>query len=317
MRVWGRGILVAPLAALLLALPTAATPALAAKPKGLTLSSFKLKGSHGYEIEALAGQEGSGTTFAAISATFQSLGATYEAPAEPGSGMHADFGALGSLDLNFHRKERHIERFRKDCKVITEIGVFRGRFNFSGEAGYTSAEATAVSGEVTKFPDGVCFLDDFRRAPAPTLSLPPFLRGTLLVARSRTANGSIELEASKMNFDPEPRLSVQVKEKVGAIRIVRSASARLAKHGLVFGPGKPPRSADLKPPPPFSGTARFGDPTSGPPTWTGSLAISLPGAPGVAFAGPEFAARICLNTSPLGGCKVDLPPGKGRPEPEL
>jgi hypothetical protein len=315
MKVWGWRVSLVLAVVGVLAIPASALAARGKSAKGLTFSTLTLKGTHGYSIEALAVQEGGATTLAAISAKFQTLSATYEAPAEPGSGMHADFGALGSLDLNFHRKERHIERFRKDCKVINEFGVFRGRFNFSGEDGYTSAEATAVSGEVTKFPDGACFLDDFRRAPA--LSLPPFLRGTALVARSRTANGSIELEASEMNIDPRPRLSVRVKEKVGAIRIVRSASARLAGHGLVFGPGKPPRSADLKPPSPFTGTAHFEDPTSGPPTWAGSLAISLPGAPGVAFAGPQFAARICLDKSLLSDCKVDLPPGKGRPEPEL
>lgn len=301
--------------ACLAAVALSAPAALAAKPKGLTLSSFKLKGSHGYRIDVIAAQGGGGKALALLMAGFQNLSATYEAPAEAGPGVHADFGALGDLDLSFHRKRRQVEQLSRSCKVVTENGVFRGDLTFSGEGGYTSAEAKAVSGEVSRFPNGLCFLESFRRASGS--STPPFLQATSLVARSRTANGSIELEASEMKVGRDAFLSAKVKEKTGEVKIVRSAAVALTKEALVFGPGKPPRTADLKLPPPITGSAHFEDPVGGPPTWTGTLAISLPGAPELAFAGPDFVAKTCLNASLLSGCKVDLPPGKGRPEPEL
>ncbi|HEV7483061.1 MAG TPA: hypothetical protein VGO13_08170 [Solirubrobacterales bacterium] len=65
---------------------------------------------------------------------------------------------------------------------------------------------------------------------------------------------------------------------------------------------------DLDPPPPFVGSASFRDPADGPPSWTGPLSISLPGAPAVQLAGPNLAARLCRNHSLLRECKVPLPP---------
>jgi hypothetical protein len=64
----------------------------------------------------------------------------------------------------------------------------------------------------------------------------------------------------------------------------------------------------LDPPPPFAGSASFRDPASGPPSWTGPLSVSLPGAPAVQLAGPNFSARLCRNQSLLHECKAPLPP---------
>lgn len=197
--------------------------------------------------------------------------------------------------------------------MVLETGVFRGRFSFDGEGGYTSAKASTVRGEVARLPNGFCSFEDLKASRR----LPAFLRTTTLLARSRTANGSIELEAWSWEIAPKLLVNASVDEKVGELKIVRQASVGVEQRFLTVGPGKPPRSGYLKLPSPFTGSGHFEDPADGPPTWIGSLSVSLPGAPAVALAGPEFAARVCLDKEPFGGCKVTLPPGKGRPEPEL
>lgn len=58
----------------LLAFALSGPAALAANgksPKGLVLTSFKLKGSHHYELEAISVREGSAATIAAVVATRQ------------------------------------------------------------------------------------------------------------------------------------------------------------------------------------------------------------------------------------------------------
>jgi hypothetical protein len=287
----------------LLALPGLAT----AKSQGLVLSSFELAGTHGYTIEAGELREGDFPPTTAINAKRGDLRATYEVPGEPEPGVHAVFGSVGSVGVTFSRNKRSISRPEKGCRFVEETGVFHGTFYFVGEGGYTEAKATSARGKVTRLPNGLCGFGDDRANPR----VPDFLRATSLTARKRVSHGYVEFGASALSIDPGLGFTALIRENVGAMKISRSASARSAKGGNALGVGKRRHAIFLDPSPPFIGSARFRDPANGPPTWTGSLSVSLPGAANVALAGPDFAARLCPNLYLLRECKVPLPPQNG------
>jgi hypothetical protein len=51
---------------------------------------------------------------------------------------------------------------------------------------------------------------------------------------------------------------------------------------------------------PFEGTASYLAEGKAPPTWSGTLAVRLPGSGLVSLAGPEFKAEICRGTGKAG-----------------
>jgi hypothetical protein len=287
----------------LLALPGLAS----AKSQSLVLSSFELKGTHGYTIEAGELREGDFPPTAAISAKRGDLRASYEVPGELEPGMHAVFGSVGSVAVAFHREKRSVARPEKGCTFVDETGVFLGTFSFVGEGGYTEAEATSIPGKVTRLPNGLCGFGNDRV----NSRVPGLLRVTTLAARAPTAKGFVEFGASALSIEQRLGFQATLQETLGAMKISRTASATIATGARALHPKERSRPILLDPPPPFKGSARFRDPAGGPPTWTGSLSISLPGAADVALAGPDFAARLCPNLRLLRPCKVPLPPHNG------
>jgi hypothetical protein len=271
-------------------------------PEPLVLSSFKLKGSHGYSVEAIVGQEGNFPKTVGIIAQREGLSASYELPGQLERGMHADFGTVGRVAMDFHRTKRTVDKLEKGCTYVKEIGEFRGEFIFLGEGGYTVAEASSAPGVIVRLPNGFCGFGRRGR------SLPSFLSTDRLVARSRAPHGFVEVEATADALGAKSGISADVHESVGAMTIIRSASGYTGKRTLLLGPGKRPHRATVSPSSPFVGSARFDEPADGPATWTGRLSISLPGAPRVSLAGTGFAARLCLHVSLLAACKVPLPP---------
>ncbi|HEX4669942.1 MAG TPA: hypothetical protein VH275_08240 [Solirubrobacterales bacterium] len=268
-------------------------------PAGLTLTHFELKGTHGYKIEGGELREADFPPTAVVTAHRSGLRATYEVPGELEPGMHAVFGAVGSADLDFQRRKRMVDRPEKGCVWITETGIFQGDFSFAGEDSYTAAAATSVPGEITRLPNGFCGFGGDRKGRTPD-----FLRATQLSARSRIAHGFVQFEASAPGFKPGIGFGALVREVIGPMTISRTASAAGPRSAFVLEPAKRPHSASVNPPAPFEGSARLRHRPGHPPTWIGSLSISLPGAPEVALAGSGFAARLCLHSTILGKCKI-------------
>jgi len=277
-----------------------AAPAALAAPPGrsadsVILRQFELEGANGYEIEVRGGEGGGIPPGVSVSTQRGPISVSYEVPVDPGAGLHAVFGSLGTVAMQFERRKRSVTRQGKNCAYIRETGVFRGEFSFAGEDGYTSAEATSAEGEILRLPNGLC---GFRAARG---GFPDRFRVTQVVAHSRTANGFVQFGASRLGDEKQAEFAAELREVVGAMTISRRARA-FNPAGFVLSPGKRSRRASVDPPAPFTGSARFADPAAGAPTWTGSLSITLPGAPEVALTGPGFAARLCLSQPILSGC---------------
>lgn len=279
------------------------TASAAGPPTGLVLSSFELDGTNGYEVTVFELREADFPPTVAVSAHRERERADYEAPGELEPGVHAVFGSLGRVAVSFQRRKRSVDRPEKGCTWITETGSFKGEFSFVGEGGYTAAATTSAPGEVMRLPNGFCGLGIDRKGPRP----PDLIREKRLVARSRVSRGAVEFETNRIEFVRHVWFEAQLREYFEPMTITRGVTAFGPRSTLKLGAGRTPRSATVRPPAPFDGEARFRDPPHGPPTWKGSLSVSLPGAPGVSLAGPSFAARLCAHTSVLGPCKVGPP----------
>lgn len=286
-------------AAALLALPAVARGA-SERAAEVKLSSFKVQGSNGYELEVISVRDGSLSPIAAVTVTRGPASASYEVRTAAGSGIHATFGSLGQLDVSFERRRKEVDRPEPRCRWISESGVFRGSFRFVGEEGYVSSEATNPSGEVFRLPDGFCGLGSFRLA-RPFLGL----RQTVLAAQSTVGAGVVSFAASRFEDERPTLFDASSRERVGEMNIERQVRTQAA--GAFFNTRR--SRASVAPPAPFVGSARFRDPAGGPASWTGSLSVSLPGAPDVTLAGETFVAKLCLGLPILRRCL------KRRPNP--
>lgn len=283
--------LVAALAAFVL--PASASGAL---PRGeVTLSTIKLEDSGGHEVEVSSARAGARLSRVAVSVVKEALTASYSVPVKRGAAMRATFGSLGALDVRFQRRRKEIDRPEPNCRWITEVGVFRGTFDFAGEGGYLTVHAVDPVGEVFRLPDGFCGLESFR-SERPLI---PGLHETVLAARMEDGTRLVSFEASRTKQSPPAFFSASLSERIGQITVERTARARGARES--FSHTKASR-ASVFPPAPFSGSATFGDPAAAPATWTGSLSVSFLGAGDVPLAGEAYTAKLCPRLPFLRRC---------------
>jgi hypothetical protein len=234
------------------------------------------------------------------------LSASYQVPADSAAGIHATFGSLGSVSVRFKRTSRTVDAPERGCRMITERGVFLGSFSFVGEGGYTVASATNPRGKVLRLPSGFCAFGNDRRGRLPTL---PGLQSIVLGARADTDTGRASFQASSVEILRGVEFEGSLQQRLGNMRISRSAYTTSDKSSFVSH-GK--RAATVHPPAPFKGSASFRDTPTAPPTWTGSLSVSLPGAPSIPLTGEGFAARLCPHIGLLSTCWPKSPRGHVR-----
>lgn len=324
-RIWIRGATCSTLA---LAVVFAATaPATASAGERLVL---RLHGSNGYKLHAIGegatgelvvtrGRHSHGTRVSA---------SVYIARAQTGrSRFETTFGKLGRLDLRFQPSGRvTYGKRRRHCRgpdrYTTHYGVFVGTARFRGEDGYTAVDAHRVKGkEVT--PAALHCFDFISAGPRSTIW------DALTSPSTMNPTGSPSAEAvSKLDLAPPPRLRhllggqgrrtmlqahwhlAVAAQAFGAVqrghrRPVFFAEAlrteeRLALVRLATAVGSPAdllasdslSTATVTPPTPFSGEGSFRHADDGTKSWTGSLAVSFPGAPDVPLTGPVFEVGL-------------------------
>ncbi len=293
-----RGLSIILVYALVALLPAGAAADL---PKGsISISTIKLEESNGYELELGAIHFGKGRPGVVITAERETASANYSVRIPNGPGIHATFGSLGQVDLGFHRRKKAVERPERNCRWIVETGVFRGSVRFVGENSYVVSEVTNPKGEIFRLPDGFCGLGSFRPG------LPPGLpRETVLAARMRSEAGEVSFRASRERSARRTILfNASTLEHVEGMRIERSVGVP-GEAGDFTATGA--SRAAVTPPSPFSGSARFRDPDGEPPSWEGTLAVTLPGVAALPLAGEGFTVRLCPRLSILASC---LPRGE-------
>jgi hypothetical protein len=274
-----------------------AAPATALAGGGFDLR-FQFTSSSGYRITV----EGYGAT-AAIDvakkpdpASASRAWSTYIARGKVSpTAIDADFGARGNVAMRFRpsgpstlgRRHRHClgpDRYK------VRPGVFVGSVRFSGEDGYAAAEVHRVKGSVitprfllcadTLFGKGA---EEGRRS-----AREKHAKMTRLYSFFRSGLTAILFGVSERGG--RPMYVAQIEQTVGSLGVFRGVSVRGS--AATFAVDNTLSSAGVTPPAPFSGSGSFQRGPTGIKSWTGSLAVSFPGAPNVSLTDPRFKTQL-------------------------
>jgi hypothetical protein len=245
-------------------------------------------------------------------------------------GGRADFGA-GTLDVrigrlgDFHGRfvptSTETQKTRNGCTgepTTTEKGFFVGSFDFRGERGYTTVHKHRERGTVMRQGATRCRIPAGHRHHRPSSQSKREREreenNFRLVAGD--AEGDIVLQAGREEAPKELHISptnFQVSAlgaKVGNFEVGRGASVfdlerDAAATFQIPNLAEPLSEATITPPAPFSGSATFHleDPRTA--TWTGDLAVELPGLGKLPLTGEGIDAGVCKGRS---NCTETLPP---------
>jgi hypothetical protein len=284
------------LGALLVLLALLAVPAAAAAQSGLDLS-FQLEASNGYKV-TVGGYDATAFVKASRSGRSprRSAWSTYVARGKVSpTSIRASFGRLGSAAMRFRPSGRvtHSRRHR-GCigpdRYTIRLGVFVGSVHFRGEGGYTTASAHRVKGKIITPRLLLCrdTFFDLSRQESRTHAAGKPAKVTRFEAYFRSG-----LTAMVFAADRRPGKAgflAETEQSLGSLAVFRGAFVRASPKTFSFDSRL--SSAGVMPPAPFSGSAAFQRGPSGAKSWTGSLAVSFPGAPDVSLTDPRFKTQL-------------------------
>ncbi|HEX5711966.1 MAG TPA: hypothetical protein VFX85_01485 [Solirubrobacterales bacterium] len=259
--------------------------------------AFKVEGSNGYSIIALAANErADGRGEIVLFVTRKRESAVYAAPALlTATSVRATLGALGRVSLAVTRSGRTKEqRFRCGEELHTESYEpvsFSGSLEFRGEERYTEAASDAPT-EVSRFFSRLGCGVSVGRIETAGRRLP----GARLRARSLGDGPRFELQANKNRPNKRSRFEVDLREERGPISISRHTEVWLGSTAFQYDPLL--ETATLQPPAPFSGRANFYRRLAPENRWSGNLTVDLPGRSGLPLTGSRIQATLvpgCLR----------------------
>ncbi|MGN6558008.1 MAG: hypothetical protein ACTHLH_08375 [Solirubrobacterales bacterium] len=200
-----------------------------------------------------------------------------------GGRITARIGSLGSVSMTFHPTgaERVEQSNCNSSMTLSRPGTFIGSLHFLGEGGYVTLSAHRLQG-VELRPGPECNLSAANRIEAKGkidrlyANFRTGLDATYFYARTLASGGSLyEVEADMGGSEYAVQRYAYVYAPAGTFATDDSLSF-----------------ANVTPPYPFSGTGSLQRAADGAPTWTGSLAVSFPGASDVPLTGPPFRALL-------------------------
>jgi hypothetical protein len=241
---------------------------------------FALPGTHGYQVEVYGAPAIEGEPAQVIvRAATRSGAVTYRFPGIVEAGaIRAELGPFGRISATFHPGSGGSSVAELGCAhhLSSVAGWYEGAISFHAD-GLTSVEAARAEGDDGLALSVMCAEEtQAEKRPAGTyLELTGGPRRTRVTAFRRKGGGAAQIEAG-------------VTEERGGVVIERSLSIAagveaFAHVGL--------RSAALRPPAPFSGSATFGR-DGGKTSLKGNLRVNFPGRPGVALTGPGVVAQL-------------------------
>jgi len=132
----------------------------------------------------------------------------------------------------------------------------------------------------------------------------------VLTAARRIGKVTISFLADEIEFGNEPVLGPSSIAFAGmtahGVTFAAVVQRRAGNRALEVPDLKSLASAKAAPPAPFTGTAEYERLGPKKSSWTGDLAVKLPGFGLVALAGPKFRSSLCRNKH----CTGSLPPPK-------
>ena len=174
-------------------------------------------------------------------------------------------------------------RKRQESPFSFASGYYEGTINFHGEEGYTEVEASRAKGDASLALDAIC--------PANSTSgTGPGLPGAELRVRGKHANSAPSLAVVENNPRAPVQLEVNTHERHDEIVIERTIRMKASREAFNYDAKL--RTATLRPPSPFSGTARFRHTGRRRSRWEGNLTVDLPGRSGVHLTGRHLRASL-------------------------
>jgi hypothetical protein len=324
------------IATLLVATALVALPAGAAgatrhyrQPAG-TGAEIHLRGTHGFNFMLLAEDQrlvllSASKEISKIgdeNVTYFSRDHTPSVADLEGGDLNVRIGRLGSFRAHFVARSTKTEPVGPGCKgepTTVEKGFFVGSMDFRGERGYSSVHAQRARGTITRtgaarcvirFPPSGSGHESARHAKEEKKREENAFR---FLAGDSTADtifqATREEAPAELGISPTT-FTASVTSKVGDLAVSHSAFVfdfRSDAGATFLTPNlaEPLAEATLQPPAPFSGAATFDlqDPKTA--SWTGDLAVELPGLSPVALTGDGINAGLCKGRS---NCTRTLPP---------
>jgi hypothetical protein len=260
--------------------------------KGLE-GSFSLKGTHGFEVNALIGSYGKGDAGQIVlfvgkknqQATYIAKGTVTK------ESVDFDLGALGEVKAAVQPSGKK-ETITSECdggeKQTIEREEYVGTIIFHGEEGFTEVAATRAPLSLAPLTELVCgglTTEGHEGGNG--------VRGAGLAIKRK---GGPTLKLAKNRPGARVFYQAQIKEKEGTVTVERSVGGYLAPRALAFAPSL--KTAHFSGLAPFSGSAIYAGkslpsvsrPGKGP--WRGDLTVDFPGHADVPIAGPGFKASI-------------------------
>lgn len=291
-------------------------------------SSFVIKGSNYYYLEFKAVLEGRGgdpkvTVVASSERPEETLrSVTYSTPGKllGDGGFEARFPGVGRVAVHFRQEtaERSLVDDGPYCPEglsTTRRGVFVGSVDFHGKAGFTTAKARRADGHLLENARLVCHVPV---APEPTGTAAPEVpvtnRSATIYASGPSGPAAITFSSAGSNIDQQgfgagglPTINFQATYKselrgMGVAGRVYVTSPR-STFFSVPAPIGALTDATIAPPKPFSGSGIFHLETPTSASWTGDLAVAMPGVGTLPLTGPGITAQLCEESC------APIPPG--------
>lgn len=243
---------------------------------------LKLEPSNGFHIGLSASSEALGTPAdVSVGVETKRSAALYRVPAKvTATSIQADLGPFGRVDLVMRGsgREKTIPiRCSKGQKYAYETGVWEGVVEFRGEGGYVHGRATRLP--VLPYITSYCGSGSGRGESRGSDE-----QGARLTGASNAHGRALTFQVNKNHPRSRAIFEAKIKERRQGVTIYRFADGWLPASAFNFDPDL--RTAELNPPPPFSGSASLArSPNSVVPRWSGDLAIDFPGR-SVSLAGP-------------------------------
>jgi hypothetical protein len=260
--------------------------------KGLE-GSFTLKGTHGYEINALIGSYGKGDTGQLVLFVGKSnQQAIYIVKGKvTKEAVDFDLGALGEVKAAVQPTGK-VETLTSKCeggeKQTIEGAEYVGTIAFHGEEGFTEAAATRTPLSLAPLNELLC--------PAITTEGQEGGDGVHGAGLAIERKGGPSLKLAKNRPGARVFYQAQIKEKEGTVTVERSVGGYLAPSALSFALSL--RTAHFSGAAPFFGSATYTAKSlpsvsrPGKGSWSGNLTVDFPGHADVPIAGPGFKASI-------------------------
>ncbi|HVV89634.1 MAG TPA: hypothetical protein VHB53_03980 [Solirubrobacterales bacterium] len=251
-----------------------------------------LRGSHGYGIQILAqAEEGkeSGRLYVTIRGRTGEV--DYLVPANfAGEGIRANLGPFGRVDMKWVPSggvdEVTARCHRRRRREFYARGAYVGTLRIHGGGGFTTVSARRVAWRRSWYAHAsICRLRIQEGTPGPGEHLEAGAKGTQKLWQSPTSLDMVQ-EKRGVPIAYEARQD----EQAGKVKLERVAWASAGGRTLDF---KPDFSvAEIHPPAPFSGRARFEKTKGWRGSWLGDLRVDFPDRSGVPLAGKSFEASF-------------------------